>query len=82
MQTYEVEITLSTQEDGLWRVEVPALPGCFVDEETVEEALDHIQDGIRMFIASYRKAGDPVPPDLKLIEPKTTPKLKLLVSIP
>lgn len=82
MQTYEVEITLSKQEDDLWRAEVPALPGCFVDEETIEEAIDHIQEGIQLFVASYRKAGDPLPPELRLVRPEVTPRLKLLVSIP
>ena len=37
MQTYQVEVSISQQEDGLWRAEVPALPGCFVDAETLEE---------------------------------------------
>lgn len=61
MQTYQVEVSLSKQEDGLWRAEVPALPGCFVDADTVDEAISGIQEGIQLFIASYRKHGDPLP---------------------
>lgn len=68
MQTYQVDVTLSKQEDGLWRLEVPALPGCFVDSETIEQALEDIQEGIRLFIASYRKAGDSLPPELRAVD--------------
>lgn len=64
MQTYGVEVAVSKQEDGLWRAEVPALPGCFVDSETVEEAITDILEGIKLFVASYRKHGDPLPAGL------------------
>ena len=81
-QTYQVEVVLSTQEDGLWRAEVPALPGCFADEETIEQALEDIQEGIRLFIASYRNAGDPLPPELEAVKPDFSYTLRLAVSVP
>ena len=65
MQTYEVEVSISQQEDGLWRAETPALPGRFVDADTLEEAIQDIQEVIRLFIASYEKHGDSLPPGLE-----------------
>ena len=83
MQAYQVEVSISKQEDGLWRAEVPVLPGCFVDAETLEEAMTDIQETIRLFIASYRKHGDPIPPTLSTITESDLPQsLKVLVSVP
>lgn len=64
MKTYQIEVNVSKQEDGLWRVEVPALPGCFVDSEDLDQALADIPEVIRLFIASYRKHGDLLPKEL------------------
>ena len=83
MQTYEVEISISRQEDGLWRAEVPALPGCFADAETIEQVIEDIQEAIRLFIASYRKHRDPLPTGLSTIGESEVPqRLKILVSAP
>ncbi len=67
MRTYQIEVAVSKQEDGLWRVEVPALPGCFVDSEDLDQALADIQEAIQLFIASYRKHGDPLPKELAAV---------------
>ncbi len=45
---YQVKVTLGRQEDGLWRADVPSLPGCFVDAPTVAEAIADIQEVIAM----------------------------------
>ena len=47
-QQYQVRIQLSRQEDGLWRAEVPGLPGCFVDAPTLAEAIADVQEVIAM----------------------------------
>ena len=36
---YQVPVEISRQADNLWRVEPPALQGCWVDEPTLAEAL-------------------------------------------
>ncbi len=82
MQTFDVEVVVSKQEDGLWRAEVPVLPGCFVDCDTLEEAITDIEEGIRLFIASYRKHGDPLPPELDTVSEAELPRrLKVRVSV-
>jgi predicted RNase H-like HicB family nuclease len=42
-EMYSLEVRLLRQEDGLWRAEVPALQGCFVDGDSVKEVLSDIQ---------------------------------------
>lgn len=50
-------------EDGGYTVEVPSLPGCISEGDTVEEALDNIRDAIRGYIESLEADGLPVPPE-------------------
>ncbi len=58
---------LSRQEDGLWRVEVPALPGAFVDAPTVEQALSEIQEVAAMVIDLYQEEQRSLPPEVRPI---------------
>jgi predicted RNase H-like HicB family nuclease len=37
-------------EDGVWVVTVPALPGCFSQGDTKEEALEHVKEAIRLHL--------------------------------
>ncbi len=39
-------VTLDRDEDGIWVVECPSIPGCVSQGETREEALENIQDAI------------------------------------
>ena len=50
MDSYSIEVRLSKQEDGLWRAEVPAMQGCFVDGPKLDEVLRDIQEVAAMFI--------------------------------
>lgn len=50
-----------SEEDRAYLVEVPELPGCLADGETVEEAVQAAQTAIRMWIETARKLGRPVP---------------------
>lgn len=54
-------VLLYQDEDGFWIAEVPSLPGCVSDGETIDEALRNIDDAINGYIASLRKHGDPIP---------------------
>ena len=82
MKIYQVEVTLVRQEDGLWRAEVPVLPGCFVDSDTIEEAIQDIQEGIQLFIESFRSRGKPLPPELEAVTPDGSYSLRIAVSVP
>ncbi len=41
-------VTLDRDEDGAWVVECPAIPGCVSQGDTREEALENIEDAIRL----------------------------------
>ena len=62
------------EEGGHW-VEVPALSGCYSQDETLEEALENVKEAIAVYLESLRAHGDPVPPPTQeeIIEVKTLP---------
>ena len=48
------------EEGGYW-VEVPALPGCYSQGETVDEALTNVQEAIQAHISALKQDGQQVP---------------------
>ncbi len=54
-------ILITDTEDGGYTVEVPSLPGCISEGDTVEEALENIRDAIRGYIELLEEDGLPVP---------------------
>lgn len=60
---YRVQI--EQDEDGVYVVECPSLPGCISEGATREEALRNIQDAIEGYLASLKKRGEPIPPSIE-----------------
>lgn len=55
-------IDVIPEEDGKgYYVVVPALPGCFSQGRTIEEALGNAQEAIALHVRSLKKQGEPVP---------------------
>ncbi len=57
------QVILIPDETGGYNVEVPSLPGCFTQGETVEEALDNAREAIALYIESLLAEGETVPED-------------------
>lgn len=47
------------EEGGYW-TEVPALPGCFSQGESVEDALTNTKDAIECHLIGLREDGEPI----------------------
>lgn len=41
-------VTLDRDEDGVWIVECPSIPGCVSQGTTKEEALENVEDAIKL----------------------------------
>ena len=48
------------EEGGYW-AEVPALPGCFSQGETVEEAVKNVRKAIETHLQALREEGQEIP---------------------
>jgi antitoxin HicB len=64
MSTYDYLIVVHPDDvDGGFWTEVPALPGCGSQGESIEEAIEMTKDAIQGFIESMRKHGEIPPAD-------------------
>jgi antitoxin HicB len=54
-------IILVPEDDRGYSVEVPALPGCYTQGETREEAILMAKDAIGLYLESCKAHGEPVP---------------------
>ncbi len=48
------------EEGGYW-VEVPALPGCYSQGESMDEVLSNVREAIAAYIAALEEDGQEVP---------------------
>ena len=63
------QVILIPDEDGVgYTVEVPSLPGCISEGDTLEEALANIQDAIAEYTADMIANGEDVPGDYAPIQ--------------
>ncbi len=61
-QVYTIELHPADPDEGegFW-VSVPALPGCFTQGETYEEAVGRAQEAIECHLEALAKSGQPIP---------------------
>ena len=52
-------------EDGGYVAHCPALPGCYSQGDTREEAISNAREAISAYIGSLRKDGLPIPGDVE-----------------
>ena len=53
-------ITLDRDEDGMWVAECPAIPGCVSQGRSKDEALQNIQEAIRVCLEVRAELGMPL----------------------
>ncbi len=56
-------VIVHTAEEGGYWVEVPLLPGCYSQGETIDEALSNVREAIEVHIQSLKDDGQDVPKD-------------------
>jgi len=50
--------------NGGYHAWCPALPGCHIQGETKKEALNNLQDAIKLYVESLKEHGEPIPQDV------------------
>ncbi len=53
-------VTVDQDEDGVYVVECPAIPGCVSQGKSEEEALENIEDAIKQCIEVRAERGMPL----------------------
>ena len=61
-------VTVDRDEDGIWVVECPAIPGCVSQGETRDEALDNIKEAIVLCLEVRAEKGMPLTIETRQVE--------------
>jgi predicted RNase H-like HicB family nuclease len=61
-------VTIERDEDGVWVVECPAIPGCVSQGKTREEALKNVEDAIRECLIVRAEQGLPLTVETRQVE--------------
>ena len=61
-------VTLDRDEDGVWVVECPAIPGCVSQGNTREEAVENIKDAIKNCLIVRAEWGMPLTIETQMVE--------------
>jgi len=64
----QFSVTIDRDEDGVWIVECPAIPGCVSQGETKAEALENIRDAISLCLQVRAERGLPLTIETRQIE--------------
>ncbi|MCL1466485.1 type II toxin-antitoxin system HicB family antitoxin [Argonema galeatum] len=61
-------VTVDRDEDGMWIVECPSIPGCISQGQTKEEALENIKDAIFACLQVRAERGFPLTVETHQVE--------------
>ena len=56
----------NAEERGFW-VDVPALPGCYSQGESVDESLQNVTEAIELYLEVLTDEGRDSPPDSEIV---------------
>jgi len=62
------KVTLDRDEDGMWIVECPAIPGCVSQGKTRGEALGNIREAIQLCLEVRAEQGLPLTLETREVE--------------
>ncbi|HEX7314375.1 MAG TPA: type II toxin-antitoxin system HicB family antitoxin [Pyrinomonadaceae bacterium] len=61
-------VTIDRDEDGVWVVECPAIPGCVSQGETKDEALENIKEAIALCLEVRAEKEMPLTIETRQVE--------------
>lgn len=69
---YKYTVNFTPAEEGGFIAEVPALPGCHTQGESLEETEKNIQEAIELYLETLKARGKEIPADITPIQKKVT----------
>jgi predicted RNase H-like HicB family nuclease len=64
----KLTVSLDRDEDGVWIVECPSIPGCVSQGSTREEAVENIKEAIRLCLDVRAEQGLPLTIETRQVE--------------
>ena len=64
----KMTVTIDRDEDGVWIVECPAIPGCVSQGETKDEAIANIREAIGLCLEVRAEMGWPLTLETRQVE--------------
>ncbi len=61
-------VTIDRDEDGVWIVDCPAIPGCVTQGSSKQEALENIKEAIQLCLEVRAERGMPLTLETRQIE--------------
>lgn len=61
-------VTIDRDEDGVWVVECPSIPGCVSQGATKDEALANVEDAIKVCLEVRSERGLPLTVETRHVE--------------
>ena len=61
-------VTIDRDEDGVWIVECPSIPGCVSQGDTKDEAIANIREAIALCIEVRAEQGLPLTVETRQVE--------------
>ena len=58
-------VLIERDENGMFIIECPSLPGCISQGKTRDEAIENIQDAIKGYLESLKRHNEPIPPPIE-----------------
>ena len=65
-------VTIDRDEDGVWVIECPSIPGCASQGNTKDEALENIKEAIRLCVDVRSEQGLPLTVETRQVEVATS----------
>ena len=64
----KLSVTIERDEDGVWIVECPVIPGCVSQGTTRQEALENIKEAIQLCLEVRAEQGFPLTIETRQVE--------------
>ena len=64
----KLTVTIDRDEDGVWIVECPSIPGCVSQGDTKDEALSNIREAIALCMEVRAELGLPLTVETRQVE--------------
>jgi len=79
---FKVPLMLSPQPEGGFTVTSPLIPELVTEGDTVEDALEHVDDALAAVVELYHDLGRELPSNLEVPQPSSPVWLETLVTTP